>query len=242
MRFLQRAFTIVGLSLNFGLGLVTASVSASPANPVAGIDYQILQTPQSTDFSKKVEVIEFFWYNCLHCSVLELMMEDWVAKQGDKIDFKRVPIQFDPHFLPQQKLYYALEAMDQVPAIHKKVFNAIHVQHQRLDTDATIIDFAVKQGLDKAKFTDVFNSFSVQFKAQRAKQMQDAYKIDGVPMIAIDGRFMTAPSIMAATMPNAAEPQLFAATMQLVDTLIVKAAAEKNRMPAPPAQAQAKKK
>ncbi|MGS0741836.1 thiol:disulfide interchange protein DsbA/DsbL [Glaciimonas sp. GG7] len=235
MHFLQRTMAVIGLSLS--LGLVAASAGASPANPVAGTDYKVLETPQATDSGKKVEVTEFFWYSCPHCSALEPTLEAWVAKQGNKIDFKRVPISFDPRFLPQQKLYYTLEAMDQVPGIHKKVFEAIHAQRQRLDTDATIVDFAVKQGLDKAKFTDVYNSFSVQTKATRATQLQNAYKIDGVPMIAIDGRFMTAPSIVGTTMKNATEPELFAATLQVVDALVAKAAAEKGKTPAPPAQA-----
>jgi len=238
MRFFQRAFAIVGLSLS--LGLVAASAGASPANPVAGTDYKILETPQSTDSGKKIEVTEFFWYSCPHCNALEPALEDWVAKQGDKIDFKRVPIAFDPRFVPQQKLYYTLEALGQVPAIHKKVFNAIHVQHERIDTDAAILDFAVKQGLDKAKFADVYNSFSVQAKATRAAQLQNAYKIDGVPMIAVDGRFITAPSIVGTSMSNASEPALFAATLQVVDALIAKAAAEKSKTTAPPAQARKK--
>ncbi|MDY7545992.1 thiol:disulfide interchange protein DsbA/DsbL [Glaciimonas sp. CA11.2] len=235
MRFLQRAFAIVGLSLT--LGFVAASASASPANPVAGTDYKLLDTAQATDSGKKIEVTEFFWYSCPHCFALEPELEKWVAKQGDKIDFKRVPISFDPRFLPQQKLYYTLEVMGQVPAMHKKVFDAIHVQHQRLDTDATILDFAVKQGLNKAKFTEVYNSFGVQSKAMRATQLQNAYKIDGVPMIAIDGRFLTAPSIVGTSMGNAPEPVLFAATLQVVDSLIAKATAEKNKTAAPPAQA-----
>lgn len=238
MRFFQRAFAIVGLSLS--LGLVAASAGASPASPVAGTDYKVLETPQSTDSGKKIEVTEFFWYSCPHCSALEPTLEDWVAKQGDKIAFKRVPVAFDPRFLPQQKLYYTLEILGQVPAMHKKVFNAIHAQRQRVDTDATILDFVVKQGLDKAKFTDVYNSFGVQAKATRAAQLQNAYKIDGVPMIAVDGRFITAPSIVASAMGNASEPALFAATLQVLDALIVKAAAEKSKSVAPPAQASKK--
>ena len=238
MRFFQRAFAIVGLSLS--LGLMAASAGASPANPVAGTDYIVLDTPQSTDSGKKIEVTEFFWYSCPHCNALEPALEAWVAKQGDKIEFKRVPISFDPRFVPQQKLYYTLEALGQVSAMHKKVFNAIHVQRQSVDKDATILDFAVKQGLDKAKFADAYNSFGVQSKVNRATQLQNAYKVEGVPMIAVDGRFVTAPSIVGKAMGNVPEAELFAATLQVVDALIVKAAAEKNKTAAPPAQAKKK--
>ena len=74
----------------------------------------------------------------------------------------------------------------------------------------------------------------------RASQLQNAYKIDGVPMIAIDGRFMTAPSIVGTGMGDVSEPVLFAATLQVVDALIAKAAAEKNKTAASPAQAKKK--
>lgn len=234
MRFFQKALAVAGLSLS--IGLVAASAGASPANPVAGAEYKVLDNPQPTDsaIGKKVEVTEFFWYSCPHCNALEPALEDWVAKQGDKIAFKRVPIAFDPRFLPQQKLYYALEALGKVPDLHKKVFNAIHVQRQRLDTDGTITDFVVKQGIDKTKFLDVYNSFAVQTKATRATQLQNAYKVDGVPMLVVDGRYVTSPSQVGAT-PGAgdSEPALFKSTLQVMDSLVAKVAAEKAKTAAP---------
>lgn len=234
MRSFQKAFAIVSLSLS--LGLVAASAGASPANPVAGTDYRVLDNPQPTDsnLGKKVEVTEFFWYSCPHCNALEPALEGWVAKQGDKIAFKRVPIAFDPRFVPEQKLYYALEAMGKVPELHKKVFNAIHVQHQRLDKESTIADFVGKQGLDKAKFMDLYNSFAVQTKATRAKQLQDAYKVDGVPMLVVDGRFVTSPSIVGATSgAGSTEAALFQSTLQVMDSLVAKVATEKGKAAVP---------
>ncbi|WP_211464225.1 thiol:disulfide interchange protein DsbA/DsbL [Collimonas silvisoli] len=245
MRFFQKALAVAGLSLSFGL--VAASAGASPANPVAGTEYKVLDNPQPTDswLGKKVEVTEFFGYFCPHCNALEPALEDWIAKQGDKISVKRVPVDFsidpvhpDPQakspYLPQKKLYYTLEAMGKLPEMHKKVFNAIHVQRQRLDKDDAVIDFAVKQGLDKAKFLDIYNSFAVQTKVTRAAQLQNAYKVDGVPMLVVDGRYVTSPSIVGAT-PGAGdnEPALFKSTLQVMDGLVAKAAAEKGKTAAP---------
>ena len=48
-----------------------------------------------------------------------------------------------------------------------------------------------KQGLDKAKFTETFRSFSVASKLRRAVQLQDAYKVEGVPALGIAGRYYT---------------------------------------------------
>lgn len=228
MSFFQKAYTVVGLTLS--LSLIAVNASASPTNPVAGTDYKILDAPQTTDAGKKVEVTEFFWYSCPHCSALEPSLEEWVAKQGDKIAFKRVPVAFDPRFVPQQKLYYALEAMGKVPELHQKVFNAIHIQRQHLDSDTSIVDYIAKQGLDKAKFLDVYNSFAVQTKATRASQLQTTYKIDGVPTLVVDGRFVTSPSVVGASFgPGSSEAALFKATTQVLDHLVAKVTREKEK-------------
>ena len=224
MRFLQ--YAIAALSF----GLVAAAASATPANPQNGVDYRTLEQSQPTESGNKVEVTEFFWYSCPHCFAFEPSLEAWVKKQGDKIDFKRVPVQFRQSMVPEQKLYYTLEAMGKVDALHKKVFDAIHLQHQRLDNDAAITDFIVKQGIDKQKFLDVYNSFSVASKVRRAAQLQEAYRVDGVPLIAIDGRYETSPSIVGAG-GGQSESALHTATLQVMDALVAKVAQEKASAP-----------
>lgn len=220
MRFLQRSV------LAFGLSLFALMAGASPASPVSGTDYRTLDKPQQIDAGKKVEVTEFFWYACPHCNALDPALAEWVKKQGDAIAFKRVPVVFRESMVPQQKLYYALEAMGKTDELHKKIFHAIHVEHQSLDSDASIADFVAKHGLDKKKFVDAYNSFGVATKVRRAAQFQDAYKVDGVPLIAVDGRYMTSPSIVGVGLGNQPEEVLFKATLQVMDWLVAKAAKE----------------
>jgi protein dithiol oxidoreductase (disulfide-forming) len=217
MRFFQHA--IAALSL----GLMALTAGAAPANPQAGTDYRVLDKPQQTDSGKKVEVIEFFWYACPHCFAFDPSLSDWVKKQGDNIAFKRIPVAFRDTFVPQQKMFYALEAMGKGEELHKKIFNAIHVGHERLDTDASVTDWIVKQGVDKQKFLDLYNSFAVQTKVRRATQLQGAYQVDGVPMIVVDGHFVTAPSIVSAGMgSNQSENALHTGTLQVMDWLVAK--------------------
>lgn len=222
MRFLQHVLAALSLSL------IAAGAAASPDNPQNGLDYRTLARPQQTDSGNKVEVTEFFWYACPHCNALEPSLVGWVKKQGDKIDFKRVPIAFRDSMVPQQKLYYTLEAMDKVDELHAKVFHTIHAQRKPLNTDAQITDFIVQQGIDKQKFLNVYNSFSVQSKVRRAQQMQNAYGVDGVPLVAVDGRFLTSPSIVAASVGNRPEPVLNAATLDVLDWLVEQAAKNGN--------------
>jgi thiol:disulfide interchange protein DsbA len=229
MRFIQQL--LIALSLGF-----VASIAGAATEPVNGVHYRTLAQPQPTESAKKVEVTEFFWYGCPHCNALELGLNEWVKKQGDNIEFKRVPVKFRDSFVPQQRLYYTLEAMGKVDELHGKVFQAIHGGRQPLDTDAAIVDFIEKQGVDKKKFLEVYNSFGVQTKVRRATQLQEAYKVDGVPMIAIDGRYITAPSIVGASMGRQPEKVLEDATLQVMSALVAKAGKE-NKGPATDAKA-----
>ncbi|HTN65393.1 MAG TPA: thiol:disulfide interchange protein DsbA/DsbL [Burkholderiaceae bacterium] len=229
------------LLASLGFALVALSAAASPASPQNGQDYRTLEQPQQTAPGNKVEVTEFFWYNCPHCNAFEPALEDWVKKQGDKIVFKRVPIAFRDSFIPQQKLYYTLEALGQVDELHKKVFYAIHVERQRLDTDNEIADFIGKQGVDKKKFLDMYNSFAVQTKVRQATQLQAAYQVDGVPLVAINGRYLTSPSIVGASIGNRPEAVLQSSTLQVMDFLVAKAAKERAPVAASAAPAPKKK-
>lgn len=224
MRFLQKAIAALGF------GIVAAGAMASPADPKNGVDYLTLEKAQPTDaVGKKVEVLEFFGYFCPHCNALEPSLAAWVKKQGDNIVFKRVPIAFDPRMEPQQRLYYTLEALGKLEQMHAKVFQAIHSERQRLLTEAEITEFATtKLGIDKKLFADTYNSFAVQTKAKRAVQLQSAYKIDGVPTLAVDGRYLTSPSIVGTgAKQSLPEPVLQENALKVMDALVAKAARER---------------
>lgn len=161
--------------------------------PVEGQHYVRLSQPVAANApAGKVEVVEFFWYGCPHCNVFEPALEAWVKRLPAEVVFRRVPVAFrEEPFGAHQRIYYALEAMGQLEAMHRKVFYAIHAERAKLDKAAEIAAFMSKNGVDGAKFTEVFNSFSVQTKARQAKQLSEAYKIDGVPAIGVHGRFYT---------------------------------------------------
>lgn len=217
MRLLQRLFFIASFAF------LAASAHAAPNAPVEGVDYQRLQNPQPTDTGGKVEVLEFFWYNCPHCHEFEPHLAAWAKKQGDRIVLKRVPVGFRDSFIPQQKLYYTLEAMNRFD-LHKAVFDAIHVKRQRLDREEQIMAFIERQDIDKKKFTDTFNSFSVQSKVNRVRQLQDAYRINGVPTVAIGGQYITSPAIIGEKQRGMSEDALNRAAVQVMDALVAKAA------------------
>jgi protein dithiol oxidoreductase (disulfide-forming) len=194
----RREFTASLLAATAAVG--TTTLSQAQGTPAEGKHYVKLSQPLPAAGGGKIEVVEFFWYGCPHCNDFEPMLEAWVKKLPADVLFRRVPVAFrDEPFGAHQRIYYALEAMNQVEAMHRKVFYAIHNDRQRLDKPADISAFMAKNGLDGAKFLDVFNSFSVQTKARQAKQLSESYKIDGVPALGIQGRFYTSGTLAGST-------------------------------------------
>jgi thiol:disulfide interchange protein DsbA len=124
-------------------------------------------------------------------------------------------------------LFLTLEAMGKSEEMQPKVFKAFHVDRLRLNQDAAIIDWVSKNGIDRAKFLDVWNSFGVQTKLRRLPQTVADYKVESVPTIVIDGKYQTSPSMAQAAVRATSEPQIFGATLQIMDALVAKAAAAK---------------
>jgi thiol:disulfide interchange protein DsbA len=168
--------------------------------PKEGVDYLKLSRPAPVDApAGKIEVIEFFWYNCPHCAKLEPTFDAWAKRLPADVALRRVPVAFRDDNVPQQRLFYALEAMGKLEELHARVFIAIHVEKQRLTTGDDIANWVVKQGIDKTKFMEFYNAFGVAGKARRATQLAEAYQVDGVPSLGVAGRFYTS-GTLAQTM------------------------------------------
>ena len=188
---------------------LTLSAAASAQNaPAEGKDYRALRPAQATDAGAgKIEVIEFFWYGCPHCNAFEPVLNDWIKKQGADVVVRRVPVAFNASLVPHQRLYYALDALGKETELRAKVFAALHVEHNPMNKEEVMADWAAKNGIDRKKFLDAYNSFTVQTKTARAAQMADAYGVDGVPMMAVNGKF---------TVPNSGN------TLRIVDYLVAR--------------------
>jgi thiol:disulfide interchange protein DsbA len=175
----RREFSMQVAGAGLGLaGLGAAGAARAQGAPVEGTHYVKLSQPAPVTLptpDKKLEVVEFFWYGCPHCNAFEPQLEAWVKRLPADVVFRQVPVGFTARHQLSQKLFYALEDMGQLPALHKKIFAAIHVQNKRLNTEADMTAFVVANGVDGAKFTETFRSFGVNTKANRARQLSDAY-------------------------------------------------------------------
>ena len=194
------------------LTLTAAGAVRAQGAPVEGRDYVKLSQPVPVSLppGKKVEVIEFFWYECTHCNDFEPLLEAWVKRLPADVEFRRVPVGFTARHQIAQKAFYAMEEIGMLDALHSRVFAAIFLQGRKLLSEQAYADFVAANGGDAKKFSDAFRGFSVNTKANRARQLSDAYKIDGTPAMGIQGRFYT----------GAGRAGGHAATLRVTDYLI----------------------
>jgi thiol:disulfide interchange protein DsbA len=169
------------------------AASRAQGNPVEGRNYVRLTQPVPVSAAPdKIEVIDFFWYGCPHCAAFEPELDAWARRLPAHVAFSRVPVAFRAEpFTTHQRIFYALDTLDLLDAMHRKVFYAVHVERLALDKPAEIAAYMTKHGVDATKFLEAFNSFTTQSRIKRANGLVDGYKIDGVPAIGVHGRYYT---------------------------------------------------
>ena len=151
--------------------------------------YTELRPPLPVETSGKIEVIEFFWYGCPHCYSLEPVLEAWAKKLAADVQLRLVPAVFNERWGHDAAIYYTLDAMGVVERLHSALFDAIHRDHLRTDDPQALNQWLQRNNVDTKKFAETFRSFGVQSKTRRAAQQTLAYKIDGTPAMAVQGRY-----------------------------------------------------
>ena len=194
------------LSLLFPL-LIAAPMAFAQNN------YTELKTPQPVEAQGgKIDVVEFFWYGCIHCYNLEPALESWLKKLPPDVQFRRVPAVFNPRWGHDAAIFYTFEAMGLLDKLHRPLFDAIHRGGLRTDNPQALDQWLQKQGVDAKKFNETMKSFAVQSKTRRAIQLTTGYAIEGTPAMAVQGRYVV----------NAGEGML-----QTVSSLVDRARKEK---------------
>lgn len=201
-------------SLLRALVLFVAAALPSAAFAQSGKTYLELNPPQPTESAGKVEVIEFFWYGCPHCFALEPLLEPWTKKLPKEVVFRRVPAVFNEQWGVAARVYYALEAIGEQPRLHQALFNAIHKENLRITDESAVQKWLAKQGGDVNKYKAAYRSFGVETKLRRAMQMSQSYRLDGVPALAVQGRY-----VVSAGMINDRQELLRAADRLIIQSI-----------------------
>jgi thiol:disulfide interchange protein DsbA len=171
--------------------IVLFAAGLAQAQPAKGVEYRQLATAQPTDAPGKIEVVEFFWYGCPHCYTFEPVLASWLKRLPKDVHFRRIPAMFNEEYARGARAFYALDAIGQEERLHKALFDAIHTGDRlRVANEAALTEWLGKHGVDTKKFAAAYRSFSVESKLKRAAQLTQAYKIDGVPSMAVNGRYV----------------------------------------------------
>jgi len=176
-------------TLTLALALAPLGALAQARQPALGVDYTEISPAQPVETQGKIEVIEFFWYGCPHCYSLEPLLERWIPKLPADAAFRRVPAVLSPQWANEAVVFYAFEALNVLPRLHRPFFDALHRDRLKSRDATALNDWLQKQGVDPKKFEDAAKSFGVQSKVRRATQLTAAYRIDGTPAFAVHGRY-----------------------------------------------------
>ena len=171
--------------LLFAALVFTPALAQAPARPA----YTEIKPALQVETEGKIEVLEFFWYGCIHCYNLEPVLEPWVKKLPPDAQFRRVPAIFNERWAHDAAIYYSFEVFGVLEKLHRPFFDAIHRDRLRTDDPKALAEWLQKQGLNPEKFTETMKSFGVQSKTRRAAMLTNAYKIDGTPAMAVQGRY-----------------------------------------------------
>jgi protein dithiol oxidoreductase (disulfide-forming) len=201
---LNRRTLSLAVSALFASSALPAWAQAPAGVPLQeGKNFQTLKPRQEVlAGAGKIEITEFFWYGCPHCNSIDQPLHDWLKKQGADVVLRRAHIDFGERTEAHQRLFYTLEAMGELAKQHSAVFTAIHGEKKNLGSKAQVLDWAKSRGMDMAKFEATYSSFSMATTLNRSKQLMADYKVEGVPHFAIDGRFITSPSIAGGSPAN----------------------------------------
>ena len=165
---------------------------ASAQELMEGRQYARIKNPLPVQAGSKIEVIEFFSYGCPHCADLEPIMQGWMKTVPSDVAFVRVPVMFQDRWVVLAKIYYTLDALGVEQKLSPEVFVAIHKTGTNLSSEKTFFEWAEKKGLDRKKVEDMYNSFAIAGKMNKAKTEAQQYNVQSVPLIVVDGKFVTA--------------------------------------------------
>ena len=176
-------------NLSIALGIAALAAPLALRAQRSGGNYIVLKPELPVEAQGKIEVLEFFWYGCIHCYELEPLLETWLKKIPPDVQFRRVPAVFNERFARDAALFYALEASGNLERLHRPLFDAIHKDALKTQDGQALGQWLTRNGVDTRKFDEVGKSFTVQSKVRRAAQLSQAYNIEGTPAMAVHGRY-----------------------------------------------------
>jgi thiol:disulfide interchange protein DsbA len=155
------------------------------------LEYRLI-APQPVETAGKIEVIDFFWYGCPACNALQPALEAWIKRKPADVVVRRIPAIFRESWVPHVRIYYTLERLGELDRLHQRVYFSYHVEELALSKPEVAELWATRNGIDRQKWLDAYNSPEVTARIQQARDLTAAYDVRGTPTLVVNGRYLTA--------------------------------------------------
>ena len=163
---------------------------ARGAELMEDVDYRVIPKQKLSD-TERIEVAYFFYYGCSWCYQFESFITEWLKNKPTDVSFRRVPALRSSKWITLTRAFYAYEALDLLPRLHAKTFQAFHRDEINLQSESALFDWVEKQGVDRKRFEEVFRSEAVTERMMNSRALTDAFRIESTPSVAVDGRYLT---------------------------------------------------
>jgi thiol:disulfide interchange protein DsbA len=154
------------------------------------LEYRLI-APQPVETGDRIEVIDFFWYGCPYCNDLQPALEGWDRRKPGDVALRRVPAILRDSWAPHARIYYALERLNEVERLHLEVYHGYHVEKLHMSKPDVMVEWAVRNGVDRQRWLDAYNAPEVAAKVERARKLSQDYTLEVTPTLVVDGRYLT---------------------------------------------------
>jgi thiol:disulfide interchange protein DsbA len=154
------------------------------------LEYRLI-APQPVETGSRIEVIDFFWYGCPYCNELQPALEGWIRRKPADVALRRVPAILRDSWASHARIYYTLEQLGEVERLHLKVYESYHVELLHMSKPDVVVEWAVRQGIDRKRWLDAYRSPETDARVERARKLSQAYTLEVTPTLVVDGRYLT---------------------------------------------------
>ena len=172
------------------LPLAASRAASAQQRARPGLEYLTID-PQPVASGDRIEVAEFFWYGCPYCYQLQAPLEAWLKTKPADVALRHIPAIFRESWVPHARLYYTLEALDELPRLHQSVYRSMHEERMSLNSADSTAEWAKQNGIDAARWLASYNSPDIERKVDDSRRFTRSFAIKGTPSLVVDGRFLT---------------------------------------------------
>ena len=175
------------------VALAWVAVAPHAAAQTTGFDiegkYEVLQPPQLTETGDRIEVVDVFWYGCPHCYTFLPLLEVYEQIKPEYVEIRRLPAIFRESWAAHARAYYASMLLGVEHKTHRALFEEIHEHRNPTDHKEALAAFFERQGVDRTRFEQTYDSFAVESLFRKSVLMQQRYGIRGTPSVVVNGKY-----------------------------------------------------